>query len=348
MQFSVYSGAKKVFLKIKNRIVPEFHLTIPLNHISARNTCFAPYTSANKIPFTGISELQKKILTDLMVYFTDLTYITGEDEDIAKQIKTWIIKQHETHENIFNLLHSQRTIAPCASLLGIFHKFGIGTIPDINAAFEAYQIAADGGSYAGQSQVGYCYYYGLSVQQNDEKCHEYFQKSAAGGDIHGKINYAFCFADGVGRSVDKEMAFKMYRELADINSPLVLRPLADFYRNGWCVGIDENYAFELYKRSAEGGNCSSKNDLALSYIAGRGCVPDFCKAYYWFRMATENGFESGTFNLGYCYEKGFGVVKDFHEAIRMYISSFKTVQQRKSRENSFTALRTIFRIEQRA
>ncbi|RIA85601.1 hypothetical protein C1645_668184, partial [Glomus cerebriforme] len=85
----------------------------------------------------------------------------------------------------------------------------------------------------GYFELGYCYYYGCGIEEDNERAFKWHQLGAKNGSIIASYFLASCYKYGYG----KENLFK---------------------------------AFELYKESAENGFIQSQYELASCYAFGKG------------------------------------------------------------------------------
>ncbi|MBQ5545529.1 MAG: sel1 repeat family protein, partial [Clostridia bacterium] len=62
-----------------------------------------------------------------------------------------------------------------------------------------------------QNGLGYCYQYGLGVQQDDAMAVKYYRLSADQGNATAQFNLCWCYECGYGVSKDLNEAIHLYR-----------------------------------------------------------------------------------------------------------------------------------------
>jgi len=114
--------------------------------------------------------------------------------------------------------------------------------------------AADGNAEA-QRRLGFRYYHGEGVKQDNAQAAALFEKAAAAGDVESASN------------------------------------LARMYEFGMGVTQDDNRAAEWYRRAAELGEPSSQFRLSVMYYQGQGVARDRVEAAKWWNVAMAHGGE---------------------------------------------------------
>lgn len=151
---------------------------------------------------------------------------------------------------------------------------------------------ADSGNVSALYEVGYAYYRGYGVEENDEK------------------------------------AFKLFCKAAEASLPKAVDIVADCYRCG--IGIEEDEkkatewetkAFLLYLDAANNGDVEAQYEMARHYEYGCGCEKDQTKTFEWLRKAAENGHPEAMYDVSECYRKGAGIGTDCEKALEWYVKS---------------------------
>ena len=204
--------------------------------------------------------------------------------------------------------------------------------------------------------LGWCYYYGVGVQQDYAEAFAWFHTLAEDeGDPRAYIFVADAYMNGQGVEQNYEEALRWYKELALEGDPEISNRLGNYYYHGkitqqdyaealkWYLlaaeggddkamhsaadilaysmgGVprDDARAIELYRQAAELGNIHSMNNLGVMYLNGRGVNKDAQQAVYWITKAAEGGNDQAMYNLGQMYEKGVGVKKSASTARSWY------------------------------
>ena len=145
---------------------------------------------------------------------------------------------------------------------------------------EKLTILAEQGDAKAQNELGYLYFNGKGVLQDDYEAFKWFQKAAQQG-----FSESYFY-------------------------------LGVLYSEGKVVPQDYSEALKWYKLSAETGESAAESNIGLMYSKGRGVKQDYAEAVSWYRKATEKGYALAQNNLGEMYANGRGVKQDMNEAIK--------------------------------
>ena len=147
---------------------------------------------------------------------------------------------------------------------------------DYEAAFENYQKAAELGSVDAWYMMGYCYAYGIAVQQDYTSALLWYQKAADAGDHRAINNTGALYHHGyVGGAPDYEKAIACFKKAAEMGNMYAMSNLAKYYRDG-AGGLKQDYttAFLWFQKSAELGYYKAQYYVAECYENGWGVTPD--------------------------------------------------------------------------
>jgi S1-C subfamily serine protease len=138
--------------------------------------------------------------------------------------------------------------------------------------------AAEQGDPTAQLSLGFLYYQGQGVSQDDAQAIAWIRKAAAQGNAEAQVSIGAAYT--IGR------------------------------------GVQQNYsqAAAWFRRAAEQGNAGAQAHLGLLYETGKGVLQDHAEAAKWFRKAAEQGDAAAQLNLGVSYLNGEGVPKDYSES----------------------------------
>jgi TPR repeat protein len=126
---------------------------------------------------------------------------------------------------------------------------------DYAKAVTAFERAAARGSVDAQRQLGFMYYHGEGVAQDNERAVALFQTSAEAGDIQSASNLGMMYEFGMG------------------------------------VGQDDSQAASWYRKAAELGDPSSQFRVSIMYYQGQGVARDRVEAAKWWTVAMSQGRE---------------------------------------------------------
>ncbi|GET65601.1 kinase-like domain-containing protein [Rhizophagus irregularis DAOM 181602=DAOM 197198] len=144
---------------------------------------------------------------------------------------------------------------------------------------------------------GLFYYYGIGIEENDNKAFESFSNAAENNCSIAQIYLAKCYEYGYGTEEDKNLAF-----------------------NWLGKGIDKNEskAFEYYKISAEKNFIDAQYQLGNCYYYGVGIEIDKVQAFNWYKKAANNGSIIAKYILKQNYNKKTNAKKNRSIEIKIH------------------------------
>lgn len=175
--------------------------------------------------------------------------------------------------------------------LGWKYYSGTGVEQDDQKAFELFLEAAEYGDEIAQFNVGFMYYSGRYVAQDYSKAAEWYRKSADRGYVEAQYNLALMYDHGLGVEQNFWWAFTYYSAAALQGDASAQYNVACMYDNGQGVAQDKSKALEWYMKSAEQGNSNAQYNLGCKYVNGDGVQKDYAKAAEWYRKAASQGDE---------------------------------------------------------
>lgn len=134
--------------------------------------------------------------------------------------------------------------------------------------------AAGDGSARALSGLGYCYYRGFGVEENDAEAAKWFRLAARQGVADAQYYLGMCL----------------------------------YY--GWGTAQDDAEAADWFRKAAEQGDARGQYYLGNCIYLGRGAERDEAEAVKWFRLSAEQGYARAMYSLGYMLYTGTGTVKD--------------------------------------
>ena len=134
--------------------------------------------------------------------------------------------------------------------------------------------AAGEGSARALSGLGYCYYRGYGVEENNEEAVKWFRLAAKQGIADAQYYLGMCL----------------------------------YY--GWGTAQDDAEAAAYFRQAAEQGDARGQYYLGNCIYLGRGAEQNEAEAVKWFRLSAEQGYPRAMYSLGYMVYTGSGTVKD--------------------------------------
>lgn len=187
-----------------------------------------------------------------------------------------------------------------------------------NKSFNELKKEASLGIIDSQFELGYCYEYGIGVEQNYVEAIKWYMEAAEKGHASAQNNLGNIYLEGHSVGQDFTEAVKWFRKAAEQGEA------PSQFNLGWCYymgqGVTQDYieAVKWWIKSAEKGNSSAQANLGILYQKGQGVTQDYTEAVKWFQKAASQGEVAAQFNLGWCYFKGQGIPQDYNETIKWW------------------------------
>ena len=134
--------------------------------------------------------------------------------------------------------------------------------------------AAGEGSARALSGLGYCYYRGYGVEENNTEAVKWFRLAARQGIADAQYYLGMCL----------------------------------YY--GWGTEQDDAEAADWFRLAAEQGDARGQYYLGNCCYLGRGTEQNEAEAVKWFRLSAEQEYARAMYSLGYMVYTGSGTVKD--------------------------------------
>jgi len=119
-----------------------------------------------------------------------------------------------------------------------------------------------------------------------------FRPLAEQGDASAQNNLGFMYYKGQGVPQDNTEAVKLYRLAAEQGYAKAQYNLGVMYAKGRGVPQDHEEALKWYRLSAEQGYAIAQNNLGFMYYKGKGVPQDNVLAHMWFNLGAANGYEN--------------------------------------------------------
>ncbi len=245
--------------------------------------------------------------------------------DNDKILEKDTVKAEELYKAALPLLRelAEKGNARAQCNLGYCYYWGYGVEENDEEAVKWYRLAAEQGYAVAQHHLGYCYHEGNGVAKDYNEAVKWYRLAAEQGDADAQCSLGECYDEGEGVAKDYNEAVKWYRLAAEQGDVTAQVYLGYCYENGNGVAKDYNEAVKWYRLAAEQGIATAQNNLGICYYHGNGVAKDYNEAVKWYRLAVEQGNADARNNLGVCYDLGNGVAKDKDEAIKWYKLSAK-------------------------
>ena len=189
---------------------------------------------------------------------------------------------------------------------------------DYSLAMTWFRKAADQGSAAAQTNVGWLYQNGWGVKQDYAEAAIWYRKAAEKGDAAAQGNLGWLYRKGYGVQTDYVEAMVWFRRSADQNNAQAKANIGWLYEKG--LGVKQDYAKAMawFRKAAEQDNADAQDGIGRLYQNGWGVKQNYAEAAMWYRKAAEKGNAAAQCDLGWLYEKGFGVEQSYAEAVAWY------------------------------
>ena len=208
--------------------------------------------------------------------------------------------------------------------LGLAYLYGIGTVPDTEAAKKWLSNAADKGIASAKCALGTRYFEGDFGEKDVSKAIEWWEKAAKhedGGDSTAMLNLGKTYRDGddgVEKNLDK--AVEWLTKASDAGNEDAACELGAGYYRGDFGKPDMTMALKWMQKAAKLGDATAMNIVGMMYRDGDVGKVDLGKSIDWFKRAAncEIPNADAMCNLGEAYLEGKGVEKDVKEAEKWY------------------------------
>lgn len=201
------------------------------------------------------------------------------------------------------------------------------------------QRSAENGDAEAMTELGYCYYFGKGVKEDNDKAFMWLSKAVDANCPKAFYWLGCCYEYGYGTDKNMEKAVELYSKGADLGDPSSMNSLAICLKNGDGVLMNLGRAIYWYTKAVEHGNSSAMNNLGVCYECGTGVTKDLQKAFELYRKGAELGNSAAMGNLAECYEKGNGVTADKNEAYKWYEKAINNGNDRKFVKDRYMELK---------
>jgi TPR repeat protein len=179
--------------------------------------------------------------------------------------------------------------------------------------------AAEAGYAPAYNQLGLHLHDGLSGKKDAKAAHSWFKKAMDGGSMAGQYNVGVNYKLGIPGFLPQDVnkAIELFRILAEKGYPLALKEMAYAYING-TGGLQKNEAeaFKYSLKSAEQGNESAQLLIGYFYETGTGVSKNPFEAFRWYQAAVEQEYAPAFVKLARCYHIGIGTEKSLIDAAK--------------------------------
>ena len=198
-------------------------------------------------------------------------------------------------------------------LMGQMLYFGqYGALLDKSMAYRCFLAAAKKGHVKSEYSLGYCYYYGQGVDEDEERAFAWLKRASEHGDSDARKLLGKVQKDREIRATREECERKKAARQHQID-----KCVNDF-------GMDPN-ASEMEKTlfmaaiGMAADNVQAQLDLAGWFEKGEcGAKKDMLRSLTWYLIAANNGEATAAYKVGYAYEHGHWFEQDIKKAIEWY------------------------------
>lgn len=226
--------------------------------------------------------------------------------------------------------------------------------PDLKAAAEMFQRAAEGGQLHAQLAYGSVLLNGKGVAKNERLGIQWIRKSADQGDPEAMVVLGRVYANGSSVAKDDAESRRWYEQALESGIVAAMVDVGILHRKGivfekdltksaelchqaalrgsitgqfqWGFSLRYGHgapknpatAFTWLQKAADAGNADAEMELGMMYYSGDGIAQDREAAVKLFQKAAAQQHMEATYNLGICYKTGSGVAEDQVEATRWF------------------------------
>jgi len=189
---------------------------------------------------------------------------------------------------------------------------------DVDAAFAAWQAAAEKGDDLSQFNLGVMLRYGQGVVRNDVEAARWWRKAAEQGNADAQCSLGVMYQNGLGvKQSDKEAA-RWFKKAAGQGDADAQYNLGCLFEEGRGVAQSDIEAAHWFKESALKGEAKAQYNYGFCLKDGCGVAQNVEEGARWMRKAAEQGLAEAQFIMGYLSKDGRGVPQSDFEAARWY------------------------------
>ncbi len=166
------------------------------------------------------------------------------------------------------------------------------------------------GDTAAQIELGWMYYRGIGVWEDEDEQLAWWRKAAKQGNTKAMRLLA-------GESDDAE-SIRWLRKAIDQGDAEAMAELAYRYSVGSGVPKDVAQAIKWFHKAAENGDAFAMSELAEMYYEGNRVQKDYSEAVKWWRKAAEQGRKGAVWELAKLHNHGPVGLRDYAEAYVWY------------------------------
>lgn len=235
--------------------------------------------------------------------------------------------------------------------IAIIIMLGYGAAFGQNDSFFATELEAlaNEGDVEAQRNLGYMYWLGNEVAQDEKKAFEWLLKAAENGDVTAQKAVSGFYHMGSGVEQDYTKAFEWMERAAQKGDAEAQLNLAQYYYEGRGVARDVDRTVEWLEKSASQGNAAAVNALnniqsrageavklqtkrmtptpesemlyqtAMAHFNGSGTPQNLPKAFELASQAAAQGSVDACVLLGNMYMDGRVVTRNYKKALEWYL-----------------------------
>ncbi len=170
--------------------------------------------------------------------------------------------------------------------------------------FQQNLTKAGSGDASAQCQVGFCYRFGIGVEEDEWEAVKWLGKAAMQGVADAQFLLGDCYRDGEGVRKNDWLAIMWLKKAAEQGNEAAKGLLANYGSTG----------VEDWLKAAENGDVEAQYSAGVCHYYGTGLPQDHGEAVHWLRKAAEQDDHDAQMLLVRCYLHGTGVPKDLDKA----------------------------------
>ncbi len=160
------------------------------------------------------------------------------------------------------------------------------------------------GDVDAQCHVGFCYRFGMGVEEDPWEAVNWFMKAAEQGHADAQFFLGDCYRDGEGVQKNDWLAIMWLKKAAEQGQEAAKGLLSNY----------DNTDVDDWLIAAERGEVDAQYSAGFCYYYGLGLPQDFEKSVCWLTKAAEQDDIDAQRLLVTCYLHGLGVSKDLDKA----------------------------------
>ncbi|PKY55961.1 kinase-like protein [Rhizophagus irregularis] len=278
------------FMSYRNSLSNQVSIQLTGIFTKINQSSISIHTDLSKDSFESTFNNINNLIIDKLITVINKKHDKGYTFDQIQQlIDQKTLQFNQITNNPINWLTKNQDKSAYIWLHGLFYYYGIGIEENDDKAFELFLKAAENNYSIAQVYLAKCYNDGYGTEENESLAFSWFQKAAENKNIVGQFYLGYCYEFNIGTKNNDNKFVEWYQKAANNGNTTAKLYLANCYRLGKGIEKNESKAFEYYKILAEKKIIDAQNQLGNCFYYGIGTEINRDQAFNWYEKAATNG-----------------------------------------------------------